>query len=485
MLNQYVRNLSRLARPAILENFLQVSGSFFNAIFVAMLGLNAVSSVGLAFTILLVLGVFPYGIASMTTAMLSETLPLKAGSKKKENPLLNVWRRSKTKHLSEKESRKKRSLFSLQAKVRVRREFRQVVTVQSIYLSSALSVVFGLFCICFAPQLLLLYGADEQIVSMGADYLRIVGGASIFSFLTAVFRGALLGIKDSQSALHAGICMNICHLVLNLVLYLVHVSDFFHYGLVEVACVTIFSQMVGMCYLIPIVRRKIFHGTVQSWKLDAMILKRLIAQSLSIIGGGLSNEAAMFYYFRVFLPYGSDIYAASRIVVQIKNFIIPPMVRGFAGATITLVGEQYGKRDYREVVRYCSWGIGLVTFFSAVIWVFQFFFGEWMVRLFANNPEVLHNAGFMLSMMVIGDTLWGIATIVVSSLKGVSYTKPVFIAVSASSILLVCGVWLTSKYNWGWQALYYAESAQYLTQVLILVGWFYSLKWIQRRQLNK
>jgi putative MATE family efflux protein len=415
----------------------------------------------------------------MTTALVSETLPLNAGTKKKEKSLLHVWRRSKRKNTTVKGNREYKHLISLRTKVQSRREYRQVVTVQAIYLSVALSLVFGFLCIGFAPELLRLYGADEQIVSIGADYLRIVGGASILSFLMATLGSALLGIKDSKSSLHAGICMNVCQLGLNTMLF------FVHFGLVEVACATVFSQMVGMCYLIPIVRRKIFLGTQQSWKLDGLILKRLTIQSSSIIAGGLSNEAAMFYYFRIFLPFGPDIYAGSRIVVQIKNFIMPPMVTGLASATIALVGEQYGKRDYRAVMRYCTWGIGLVTFLSVVIWLFQFFCGEWMVRFFTDDPEVLQHAGFMLSMMVIGETFWAIAFVVTGVFKGVSYTKPVFIAVSTSSVLLVSGIWLTSKYNWGWQALYYAESAQYLCQAMILVVWFYSRKWIKRRQLSK
>jgi putative MATE family efflux protein len=453
---------------------------FISAVFVAKLGLGAVSGVGLAFTILIVLSVFSYTIANMTTAFISETLSLKAGSKKKEETFLHKWGRSKTKNPLAKTNRKHRNLLSLQAKVQIRREYRRVVTVQAIYLSAGLGLLFGLLCIGLAPEMLQLYGADEEIIRFGADYLRIVGGASIFSFLMAALKGALLGVKDSKSALWTSIGMNACNLVLDALFIFV-----FHFGMVGVACATVLAQFVGMCSLIPVVQRKIFHGTKHRWNLDWMIMRRLITQSCSIIGADLTNEVAMFCYFRVLLPFGPDIYAASRIVVQIKKMLMPPMVNGFYGATLALVGEQYGKRDYQEVVRYCSWGIGLVTFFSAMIWIFQFFCGEWIVRLFTDDPEVLEHTGWMLSMMVIGDWFWGIASIVAASLKSISYTKPVFVAVSSSSVLLVFLIWLTSKFNWGWQALFYAETAQYVFQAMILVVWFYSRKWIKRRQLSK
>jgi putative MATE family efflux protein len=350
---------------------------------------------------------------------------------------------------------------------------RQVTTVQAIYLSAAFGLILGLPCIWFAPDFFRLYGADEQIVGIGADYLRIVGGSSIVPFLMGTLGSVFRGIQDSKTPLKAGIWMNICHLLLTALFIFV-----FHFGVMGVAYATLIARFVGMIYLIPVLHRKIFKGTKCSWQLDWFVLKRLMTQSLSLIGSGLSNEIVMFYFFRIFIPFGVEVYAASRITVQIKNVLMPSVVRGYANAVIALVGEQYGKRKYREVISYCNWAIGLVVLEAMVIWLLHLLFSDWVTGLFTDDPEVIAYVSLMLIMFMIIDTFWGIASIVNSALKGVSYTRPIFISWIVSSIVLASGVWVISKYNFGWQAMFYAEIAQYVILTLLVVVYFYSRAWI-------
>src|SRR6516164_5093194 len=149
-------NLNRaiflLAVPMVLEMVLESLFAVVDVFWVGRLGADAVATVGLTESMLSLVFAVGLGLSLSTTAMVARRIG-------EQDP-----------------------------------EGAAVAGVQAIILGLATSLLIGLPCVFYAPELLKLMGASPQVVAAGSGYARIAlggGGAIMMLFLNnAIFRGA-------------------------------------------------------------------------------------------------------------------------------------------------------------------------------------------------------------------------------------------------------------------------------------------------------
>src|SRR5215475_10077189 len=133
-------NLNRaivlLAIPMVLEMVLESLFAVVDVFFVGRLGADAVATVGLTESLLSLIFAVAIGLSMSTTAMVARRI----GEKDPEGAA--------------------------------------VAGVQAITIGLAISVLVGVPCLIFAPELLRLMGASPQIVAVGSGYARIALGGS-------------------------------------------------------------------------------------------------------------------------------------------------------------------------------------------------------------------------------------------------------------------------------------------------------------------
>src|SRR5215475_5568049 len=146
------RAILLLAIPMVLEMVLESLFAVVDVFFVGRLGANAVATVGLTESLLSLVFAVGIGLSMSTTAMVARRI----GEKDPEGGA--------------------------------------VAGVQAIVLGLFTSIVIGIPCFIYAPELLRLMGASPEIVSIGSGYARIAlggSGAILMLFLNnAIFRGA-------------------------------------------------------------------------------------------------------------------------------------------------------------------------------------------------------------------------------------------------------------------------------------------------------
>ncbi len=246
-----------------------------------------------------------------------------------------------------------------------------------------------------------------------------------------------------------------------------------------------------------------------SWRLNQEYQKRLKGEWIMRSTSNLISQSTLRTVEFELASFGTLILAAVNITIRIRNGLSYAYNMAIPGAVQIIVGGYYGKAlaaeqeketlkemqsaprgaitylereidaNCREIVRFCTIGIGLVSVIQGTMWMIQYFFGEWIVSLFTEDPSAIKIALWALPVYIINDTFVGIQRCATESLTGVSFFKG-FIAISllVTSGLLVLGMTIAVIMGWGYQSILYLQLVYTVINATIAVGRFYSRKWI-------
>ena len=199
------RAILLLAIPMVLEMVLESLFAVVDVFWVGRLGADAVATVGLTESLLSLVFAVGLGLSLSTTAMVARRI----GEKDPEGAA--------------------------------------VAGVQAIAIGLAVSILVGVPCFFFAPELLRLMGASPQIIATGSGYARIAlggSGAIMLLFLNnAIFRGA----GDAAIAMRLLWVSNIINLILDPCL-IFGWGPFPKLGVTGAALATFTGRSIGVLY---------------------------------------------------------------------------------------------------------------------------------------------------------------------------------------------------------------------------------------------
>ena len=297
------RAILLLAIPMVLEMVLESLFAVVDVFWVGRLGANAVATVGLTESMLLLVFAISMGLGLTTTAMVAR----RTGEKDPEGAA--------------------------------------VAGVQSIFLGLVCAVVIGVPCIFLAPDLLRLMGATPEIITVGSSYARIaLGGSGVVLLLflnNAIFRGA----GDAAIAMRLLWVSNIINLILDPCL-IFGWGPFPRLGVTGAALATLTGRGIGMMYQFY----RLWRGTERirllrrhiraNWE----VLFRLLRLSLTGILQFAIAQTSWIGLVRIVSLFGAAAVAGYTIAIRIVIFIILPSW-GLSNAAATLVGQNLGAKQ--------------------------------------------------------------------------------------------------------------------------------------------
>src|SRR5882724_10875398 len=261
--------------------------------------------------------------------------------------------------------------------------------VQAIAIGLAVSLLVGIPCLIFAPDLLRLMGASPQIVQVGSGYARIAlggSGAILLLFLNnAIFRGA----GDAAIAMRLLWVSNIINLVLDPCL-IFGFGPFPKLGVTGAALATFTGRSIGVLYqfyrlLRGSERIRILREQIH---LNFSVLFRLLRVSLTGIMQFAIAHTSWIGLVRIVSVFGSAALAGYTIAIRILIFVILPSW-GLSNAAATLVGQNLGAKQPERAAK-SVWRTGFYKMlFLGLIGVFFIFFADPVCRLFTHDPAVL------------------------------------------------------------------------------------------------
>jgi len=390
-------NLNRaillLAVPMVLEMVLESLFAVVDVFWVGRVGANAVATVGLTESMLLLVFAVGMGLSLSTNAMVARRI----GEK---NP-----------------------------------EGAAMAGVQAIFLGLATSAIVGLPCLFLAPRLLRLMGATPEIVAVGSGYARIaLGGSGVVLLLflnNAIFRGA----GDAAVAMRLLWVSNIINLILDPCL-IFGWGPFPRLGVTGAALATFTGRGVGVLYQFY----RLLHGTERirvlrrQIRLDPRVLARLFRLSLTGITQFVIAQTSWIGLVRIVSLFGAAAVAGYTIAIRIVIFVILPSW-GLSNAAATLVGQNLGaKRPDRAETSVWRTGLYNMLFLGSVGVVFMLF-ARPLVGLFTNDPSVAPMAASCLRIVSYGNIGYAYAMVMLQAFNGAGDTL-------TPTILNLFGFWL-------------------------------------------
>jgi putative MATE family efflux protein len=377
-------NLNRaillLAVPMVLEMVLESLFAVVDVFWVGRLGANAIATVGLTESLLSLIFAVGIGLSMSTTAMVARRI----GEKDPEGAA--------------------------------------VAGVQAIVLGLVTSVAIGIPCFIYAPQLLHLMGASDDIVAMGGGYARIAlggSGAILMLFLNnAIFRGA----GDAAIAMRLLWVSNIINLVLDPCL-IFGWGPFPRLGVTGAALATLTGRSIGVGYQFY----RLLRGTeririlARQLRVNWHVLLRLVRVSLTGILQFAIAHTSWIGLVRIVSIFGSAALAGYTIAIRIVVFAILPSW-GLSNAAATLVGQNLGAKK-PERAEQAVWRTGLYNMlFLGSLGVFFVFFAEPIVRLFTQDAAVIPLAAKCLRIISYGNIGYAYAMVMLQAFNGAGDT---------------------------------------------------------------
>lgn len=374
------RAIMLLAVPMILEMVMESLFAIVDVFWVARLGANAIATVGLSESILMLVYCGAMGLSMAITAMVARRI----GEKDPEGA--------------------------------------SVATVQAIAIAVVAALVIAVIGIRFAPVFLSIMGASPEVIATGHHYAAVMLGSSVCIVLLFVNNGVFRGAGDAAIAMRVLWLSNIINLIMD-PCFIFGLGPFPKLGVTGAAVSTTVGRTIGVVFQMWV----LFSGngriklTAAKFRIHWDVLKRLLRVAINGMFQYGVGQTSWMVLVRIVSTFGSVAVAGYTVAIKIIIFAILPSW-GLSGAAATLVGQNLGANKPDRAER-SVWLTGFynVMFLGGVAIIF-IVFAEPIIRLFTTDASVVSFGVNCLRIVSYGNLAYAYGMVMVQSFNGAGDT---------------------------------------------------------------
>ncbi|EON78334.1 Multi antimicrobial extrusion protein (Na(+)/drug antiporter), MATE family of MDR efflux pump [Lunatimonas lonarensis] len=348
------------------------------------------------------------------------------------------------------------------------------VSFQLLLVGLVSSAAMGIAGFIYAEELLILMGAEPELISSGAGFTRIIMAGNMAILLLFLINGIFRGAGQPHLAMRALWISNGLNIVLD-PLFIFGWGDFDGWGLEGAAWATTLGRSVGVVYqLYHLLNGKHRLVIVRSnLKVRWKTLKHISKISIGGMGQFLVDGAAWIVLTRLAADFGSATVAGYTVAFRILIFSLMP-AWGLSAAASTLVGQSLGAGKYFRAelsayytARYNLIFLGLVTGLYLV-------FADTIVGWFTDIPEVVHVASRGLKITVLGYVFFAVGMVMIQAFNGAGDTKtPAYINIVVFWLLEIPLAYIAARYaGWGPDGIFIVIAFCHSLHALVAL-WFF------------
>lgn len=371
-----------LAVPMILELGLESVFAVVDIFFVSRLGAAAIATVGLTESVITLVYSAAIGLSTAATALVAR----RTGEKEKDEAA----------HTG----------------------------AQTVLLSVAVAAVVSIIGAFFAPQILRLMGASNEVVRTGASFTRIMMGGSITVVLLFTINGIFRGTGNAAIAMRSLWLASGANIILcPLLIY--GWGPFPELGLIGAAIATTTGRALGVLYQcwhlakgsgeIKLLRRH--------FRPDAPLIKSLLSVAWPATFQFLIASGSWIVLAMVVATSGGT-EASAGYQVAIRNvvfFILPAW--GLSNAAATLVGQNLGAGKPLRAEQSVLFTTAYNAVFMALVTLLFLIFAGPIISIFTNQPQVHQTGVQALRIIGSGYIFYGMGMVLIAALNGAGDTK--------------------------------------------------------------
>ena len=257
------------------------------------------------------------------------------------------------------------------------------------------SVVVSALCIVFTPKLLELVEVDASVMPLAVDYLRVIFGGMIFTFIYNFYANTLRALGDSRGPLIFLVISSVLNVAGDL--FFVFVTDM---GSTGCGIATVLSQLVCAAACGVYVKKKVdFLNLGRKW---LVFDKQLFVTTVNYGWVSATQQASIQLGKVIVLAMvnGMGVSAAAAFTVagRIDDFAIIP-ASSIAAAMTALMAQNLGARRYGRLEEGFKVGMTIEITYGIAMGILCIVFSEAFMGLFSDDREVIENGKIYLGLM--------------------------------------------------------------------------------------
>ncbi|MBN7772241.1 MATE family efflux transporter [Clostridium aminobutyricum] len=352
---------------------------------------------------------------------------------------------------------------------------------QGILVGFMIAILVSLSLGLFSEQILKLAGASGEVVKLGSQFMRIVSVGAFFNMLLSILNAGLRGMGKTVIPLIISLVINV------LVIFLDWTLIFGRFGLqplgvVGSALATSIGYSIGfMCLLFYYKRYSEIKIKIKAIiKLNQMEMRKLVRISVpaSLQEGTFSLARILVLIF--VMQMGTIAFSANQITATIESVSFMPGY-GFAIASMSLVGQSIGAKDYKQAKEYAVLSAVFCVGTMMVCIVPFLLIPEKLFGIFIDDPETIHLGVKCLMLAALEQPFLALGMTLEGALKGSGNTKTPFkIALLTNWVLRVPLVyWFVVVLRWPVHFVWVVFAIHWIVESSLMVVAFIrqSRKW--------
>jgi putative MATE family efflux protein len=431
------RGIALLAIPAILEMSMESLFGVVDAFWVASLGPDAMSAVGLTEALIVLVFAIAMGLATAATA----TVARRIGEKDPEGA--------------------------------------GIAAVQGIASGLAVTVLLGIAGALAAPQLLAWMHATPGTIRIGTTYTRTILGANFAIVMIFLINGIFRGAGDAAIAMRTLWLANLINLLLDPCL-IFGLGPFPKLGVTGAAVATTTGRTVGVLYQLWV----LFGGRARvavsrrHLRINWPVLRQLLKVARTAMIQYFIATASWLTLARFNAAFGANAVAGYSLAIRIILFALMPSW-GICTAAATLVGQNLGaKRPDRSERAVWLAGLYNMAFLTTVGIVF-FTTARPLVGIFRPQAAVIPIAVTCLQYVSLGYPFYAWGMIMEQAFNGAGdTTTPTWINLFCYWLLQLPAAWYLSNHaGLGPRGIYLAICSAESLLAMVAVLFFRQGRW--------
>ncbi|HLP38671.1 MATE family efflux transporter [Lacibacter sp.] len=365
-----------LAIPMILELSLESVFAVVDMFFVGKLGKNAIATVGLTESVIMIVYSVAIGLSTAATAVVARRI----GEK---NP-----------------------------------DAAAHAGAQAMVLGISVAIVISIIGVIYASEILQLMGAASDVVKEGAIFTRIMLGGSVVILLLFLINGIFRGAGDAAMAMKSLWIASLLNIILCPIL--IHFM-----GLKGAAIATVLGRSSGVAYQcwhlfkgsgLLQMKKKHFH-------FDGPLIRSLTTIASPATFQFIIATGSWIVLAKLVAESGGTT-ASAGYQIAIRNvvfFILPAW--GLSNAAATLVGQNLGAKEIQRAEQSVLLAAKYNAIFMSFVTVLFVFFATPIIRIFSQEEAVVAYGARALQIIGAGYIFYGIGMVMVQALNGAGDTK--------------------------------------------------------------
>lgn len=440
------RAIFLLSIPMIGEMIMESLFAVADVFFVSKISVNAVATVGLTESILMIIYSVAVGLSMATTAIIAR----RVGEKK----------------------------YTRAADAGF----------QSIFLAIIVGTILGVVGFIFAEDILRLMGGEPDLIQEGVGFTKIMfaGNLSIFLLFlnNAIFRGA----GDASIAMRSLWIANGLNLVLDPLL-IFGLGPIPALGIEGAAIATTIGRSIGVVYQVYGLLNN--RGIIKiGWSNVVIRLKtiiELIKVSMGGMGQFLIETASWIFLVKVMSLFGSEALAGYTIAFRVIVFTILPSW-GMSNAAATLVGQNLGA-GHPDRAEKSVWNTAFYNMiFLGLVSIIFYLGADPIISLFGQEPGVngfgdgmiVKNIGVSaLKIICVGYVFFAYGMVISQAFNGAGDTKtPLIVNFFVFWVIQIpLAYWLSVTLDWQADGVFFTIAFCHSLQAVISIFLFRRGKW--------